>query len=71
MTALYHFIIVDYATAFPANADYMSFMGRYSSMTGAATSLATLLGANIVSSLGWRVGALTTPGATTYFVSPL
>jgi len=47
--------------AFPDPNDYSSFMGNFSSATGAATLVMMLLGRKIFRKFGWGVAALVTP----------
>lgn len=48
--------------ALPVKSDYLQFMGRYSTYVGTAATLMMFVGAKIVKGLGWRAGALMTPG---------
>ncbi|GMI35771.1 hypothetical protein TeGR_g8730 [Tetraparma gracilis] len=47
---------------YPDPLDYSRFMGAFSSSVGAATFFVIFLGSNIIKFLGWRAGALMTPG---------
>ena len=47
--------------AFPNPNDYSSFMGNFSSATGAVTLVMMLLGRTIFQKFGWRTAALVTP----------
>ncbi|CAM9509242.1 unnamed protein product, partial [Heterosigma akashiwo] len=47
--------------AYPDKSDYMNFMGNYSSYVGVSTLAMLVIGSKIVKTLGWQVGALTTP----------
>jgi len=47
--------------AFPSPNDYSSFMGNFSSATGAVTLIMMLLGRTIFEKFGWRIAALVTP----------
>jgi ATP/ADP translocase len=40
----------------------MTFMTQYSALVGIGSTVMMLIGSNLLSSLGWRVGALSTPG---------
>jgi AAA family ATP:ADP antiporter len=42
--------------------DYLNFMGRYSTLVGTSSFIMMFVGAKVVDSLGWRAGALMTPG---------
>jgi len=55
--------------AFPVKTDYLGFMGRYSTMVGCASFVMMFVGSRIVS-LGWRVGALMTPGMMAALAAP-
>jgi AAA family ATP:ADP antiporter len=48
--------------AYPGKSDYLRFMGRYSAMVGMGSFVMTFVGSGIVNRLGWRAGALMTPG---------
>jgi ATP/ADP translocase len=37
-------------------------MTQYSALVGVGSTVMMLIGSNLLSSLGWRVGALSTPG---------
>ena len=47
--------------AYPNPNDYSSFMGNFSSATGATTLIMMLLGRTIFEKFGWRKAALVTP----------
>lgn len=55
--------------AFPIKSDYLGFMGQYSTLVGLASFVMMLVGSRIVS-LGWRVGALMTPGMMGLLAAP-
>jgi AAA family ATP:ADP antiporter len=50
--------------AFPDPNSYSSFMGNFSSATGAVTLVMMLLGRSIFQKFGWRVAALVTPAVS-------
>ncbi|RYH20061.1 NTP/NDP exchange transporter [archaeon] len=47
--------------ALPEKTEYLSFMGRYSTLVGSMAFIMMFVGARIVRMMGWRAGALTTP----------
>lgn len=55
--------------AYPIKTEYLSFMGRYSTLVGSASFIMMLIGAKVVN-LGWRVGALMTPGMMALLALP-
>jgi AAA family ATP:ADP antiporter len=50
--------------AFPDPNSYSSFMGNFSSATGAVTLIMMLLGRSIFQKFGWRVAAMVTPAVS-------
>jgi ATP:ADP antiporter, AAA family len=48
--------------AFPTQTEYMTFMTQYSALVGVGSTVMMLIGSNFVSTLGWKFGALSTPG---------
>jgi AAA family ATP:ADP antiporter len=46
---------------YPDKQRYQQFMGMYSSILGAATFLVILFGSRVIQTLGWLVGAVSTP----------
>lgn len=46
-------------------------MTQYSALVGVGSTVMMLIGSNFLSSLGWRVGALSTPGQFCFFPSSL
>jgi AAA family ATP:ADP antiporter len=47
--------------ALPNKVEYLSFMGRYSSMTGLLAFFMMFASSNVVKAFGWKTGALITP----------
>jgi AAA family ATP:ADP antiporter len=56
--------------AFPKKADYMRFMGNYSTMVGFTALIMMLTGSQIISRLGWKAGALMTPATMSILSLP-
>lgn len=56
--------------AFPVKTDYLSFMGRYSTLVGSAAFVMMFVGARVVKLLGWKAGALMTPLMMGLFAAP-
>mmetsp|Transcript_7520 Transcript_7520/g.12498 ORF Transcript_7520/g.12498 Transcript_7520/m.12498 type:complete len:562 (-) Transcript_7520:899-2584(-) len=56
--------------AFPIKTDYLRFMGACSTMVGVSAFLMMFVGAHIVNILGWRAGALLTPGIMALLAIP-
>lgn len=47
---------------YPDPLDYQRFMGNFSSAVGLATCIVIFFGVHVIRLLGWRVGAIATPG---------
>jgi len=53
-----------------AGRGYSAFMGRYSTLVGSAAFVMMFVGSNTVKFLGWRAGALMTPGMMGLLAAP-
>lgn len=56
--------------AFPDKTDYLTFMGRYSTLVGACAFVMMFVGSGIVQVMGWQAGALATPILTGLLALP-
>lgn len=61
-------LLLELRAAYPLKTDYLAFMGRYSSLVGAAAFLMMFVGAQVNQLLGWRSAAMTTPGTFCYYL---
>ncbi len=55
---------------YPDPLDYQRFMGNFSSVVGASTCIVIFFGVHVIRVLGWRVGAIATPGLMAIFAIP-
>lgn len=55
---------------YPDPLDYQRFMGNFSSTVGAATCIVIFFGVHVIRLLGWRVGAMATPGIMALLALP-
>ena len=55
---------------YPDALDYQRFMGNFSSILGFSTCVVIFLGVQVIRILGWRAGALATPGAMAILAIP-
>uniref|UniRef100_A0A7S1ZBM2 ADP,ATP carrier protein n=1 Tax=Ditylum brightwellii TaxID=49249 RepID=A0A7S1ZBM2_9STRA len=55
---------------YPDPLDYQRFMGNFSSAVGLSTCIIIFFGVHIIRILGWRVGALATPGIMAVLAVP-
>jgi AAA family ATP:ADP antiporter len=55
---------------YPDPLDYQRFMGNFSSVVGASTCVVIFFGVHVIRVLGWRVGALATPGIMALLAIP-
>jgi len=50
--------------------DYQRFMGNFSSLVGGATFFVIMIGSNVIKTLGWKVGAVSTPAVMSLLAIP-
>ncbi|CAJ1960831.1 unnamed protein product [Cylindrotheca closterium] len=55
---------------YPDPLDYQRFMGNFSSAVGLATCIVIFFGVHVIRLLGWRVGAMATPGIMAVLAIP-
>ena len=55
---------------YPDPLDYQRFMGNFSSAVGLATCIVIFFGVHVIRLLGWRVGAMVTPGIMAILAIP-
>jgi AAA family ATP:ADP antiporter len=55
---------------YPNALDYQRFMGNFSTVVGAATCIVIFFGVHVIRILGWRVGAMATPGIMSIIAVP-
>jgi len=71
---MYNFIEISWKSLLrkqnPDPLNYQRFMGNFSSVVGAVTLVIILFGSNVISRLGWRIGALATPFVMTLLAIP-
>jgi len=55
---------------YPNPLDYQRFMGNFSSAVGLSTCIVIFLGVHVIRLLGWRIGAVATPGIMALLAAP-
>ena len=55
---------------YPNPLDYQRFMGNFSSAVGLSTSIVIFFGVHVIRILGWKVGAVATPGIMAALAAP-
>jgi len=55
---------------YPNPLDYQRFMGNFSSAVGLSTCIVIFFGVHVIRLLGWRVGAVATPGIMALLAAP-
>lgn len=55
---------------YPDPLDYQRFMGNFSSVVGASTCIVIFFGVHVIRVLGWRIGAMATPGIMAILAIP-
>lgn len=55
---------------YPNPLDYQRFMGNFSSAVGLSTCIVIFFGVHVIRLLGWRVGAVATPGIMAILAAP-
>jgi len=55
---------------YPNPLDYQRFMGNFSSAVGLSTCIVILFGVHVIRILGWKVGAMATPGIMALLAAP-
>lgn len=55
---------------YPNKLDYQRFMGNFSSMVGLCTCIVIFVGSQVIRILGWKIGAISTPGIMALLAIP-